>query len=237
MLTKEDEKWLQDNYPELKFEDNKISGNINFTATYNKDTGRFLVIKDSVEDGVGGLRLSGNFPITIRERTVTPYSKLPAVHVQGIDRIPNRHFNQSDSSACLGTPLEEKKFYTPALNFPRFLEELVIPFLYGQVYYTSHEAWPWFDYDHGGIGLLQSYSRTRETPTQPLIKELLLYLESDDAKWPLYKDVLLLPRPSKRPCPCGSKEKLKDCHSGIIEGINQLKADIREVGLPSEYRI
>lgn len=230
MLSDEDAKWLQENYPALKIEDEKISGTIEFTATYNPEKNRFLVIKDDVRDGVGGLRLSGSFPVTITKRAETPYSKLPAVHIDGIDSVPSRHFNQYDKSACLGSPFEEQVFLEPTFNFQKFLEELVVPFLYGQVYFTEHGSWPWFDYEHGGVGLLQSVCKVQREFDQSLSNELLAYLKQD-VRWPLFKDILMLPRPSKRACPCGSGNKLRDCHTDVVDGLNQLKISVKEHNL------
>lgn len=234
MLNSEDEKWLRDNYPSLKYVDGKITGIVEFKAIYNKETNRFLVIKDGVVDDVGGLRLSGSFDISILERTETPYSKLPALYIEGIDPVPDRHFNRIDKSACLGTPMEEQEFLEPSFNFQKYFDELVIPFLYGQVYYTENESWPWFDYEHGGIGLIQSFCRTHQEFDETSIAELLSYLKKD-AQWPLFKDILTLPRPSKRLCPCGLVNKLRDCHPEIMDGMSKLKSAIIEYRMNLDF--
>jgi hypothetical protein len=230
MLTSEDVKWLSDDYPSLKYADGKVSGTLEFIAAYNKDSNRFLNIKNGITDEVGGLRLSGKFVVSIEERAETPYSKLPALYIEGIDPIPARHFNRTDNSACLGTPLEEEEFLEPNFSFQKYLEELVIPFLYGQVYYSANQSWPWFDYDHGGIGLIQSFCKIHQEFDEPSITGLLSYLKKD-AHWSLFKEILTLPRPSKRLCPCGLANKLRDCHPEIMDGMNKLKSAIIEYKL------
>jgi hypothetical protein len=132
MLTASDKEWLAENYPDLSIEsDTKIAGEVEFIATYNEEPGRFLQIEQDTVDGVGGVRLSGTFRITIAARTVFRDSRLPALTVEGVDAIPDRHFNQSDLSACVCNPLEEDEFLYPQFNFQRYFKELVVPFLYG----------------------------------------------------------------------------------------------------------
>lgn len=56
----------------------------------------------------------------------------------------------------------------------------MIPFLYGQTYFYSRQSWPWADYAHGFMGLLESY-----TPLQS--KEELMnrlpFLASYPVQW------------------------------------------------------
>src|ERR1700727_2238404 len=49
-----------------------------------------------------------------------------------------------------------------AFQIRAFLEQLVIPFLYGQVFYSSKNRWPWAEYAHGATGILEAYSKTRD---------------------------------------------------------------------------
>ncbi len=137
MLTEIDKYWLAEHYPGLSIESsNKVIGEISFVATYNKESGRFLEIESDTVDGVGGLRLSGTFKISIVPRTVTPHSRLPALTIDGVDTIADRHINQSDSTACLCNPIEEDEYLNPQFDFQRYFKELVILYLYGQLYYS-----------------------------------------------------------------------------------------------------
>jgi hypothetical protein len=52
----------------------------------------------------------------------------------------------------LDRPLEEDDFLDPEFQFRLFLERLVIPFLYGQAFYSANGRWPWIEYDNGELG-------------------------------------------------------------------------------------
>lgn len=225
MLTDQDKQWLYKNFPNLTLDYNKISGEVEFTATYNKDSGDFLILKGSAADSVGGLLLSGKFKIRIEERIDKTLSKLPALYVDDFETIQDRHFGQKDFSACLCSPLEEEEFLVPKFNFKKYFEQLVIPFLYGQIYYSTEKRWPWDDYQHGGIGLLQSYFKVDRESTQISVREFLSYLKQDK-NWLLYKKILILRRPSRQKCPCGSDNEIRDCHPEALKGLAKLKADM-----------
>ena len=137
MLSESDEKWLHNNYPALIATGDTVAGTIEFKASYDSQGHRFVILGDQPNEEIGGRVLSGTFQIRIEERTDKSTSQLPALYVEGIDPIADRHFSQSDNSACLCSPFDEREFLQPELQFRSFLERLVIPFLYGQVFYSS----------------------------------------------------------------------------------------------------
>lgn len=225
MLTAQDKQWLSQNYFGLTVEQDKISGTVEFVATYNNESGQFLILGRGISDSVGGLRLVGKFNIRIEERADKSLSKLPALYLQEVSPIPDRHFGQRDFSACLCSPLEEGDFLVPEFQFKKYFEQLVIPFLYGQVFYTAESHWPWAEYQHGGVGLLQSYFKFDGVITKVLVEEFLSYLKTD-RNWLSIKNILFLTRPSKQGCACGSGSKFKNCHPEALKGLIRLKSDI-----------
>ena len=230
MLTDRDKEWLREKRPKLEYADERVSGIIEFEATYNAENGWFLIIDDGIVDEVGGERLHGQFDIDIRERTKTYYSKLPTVHCRNVTPTAERHFNQSDQSACLCSPLEEKKYLYPQFSFQVFLDRLVIPFLYGQLFYSQHQRWPWPEYEHGAIGLLESYLDLADPKNA---KSCLEYLERD----PDWRDVRVAlarrtPLKGHTPCFCGKNEKIRNCHPRAWKGIRQLRADLTAQSIP-----
>ena len=166
MITDQDSEWLASTYPGVSAKADTVAGVIEFAATYNGQTHQFLCLDNGAPDTVGGQRLSGRFDIRIQERVDKSVSALPALHVEGVDPTPDRHFNQTDKSACLCSPLEEQDFLAPHFDFRRYFEQLIVPFLYGQVFYSAEGRWPWFEYGHGAVGLLESYSRELERPAR-----------------------------------------------------------------------
>ena len=99
-----------------------------------------------------GLVLSGIFDVRIAGPIDQAAQKLPLLYVENVDASADRHFNQTDSAACLCSPLEANDFLNPQFDFRRYLDQLVIPFLYGQLFFDRHGYWPWHDYAHGGLG-------------------------------------------------------------------------------------
>lgn len=207
-----------------------VSGVVDFVATYNNQSGLFLVLGSGVADTVGGLCLIGNFRIHIQGRIDKSLSQLPAVHVEGVEPIPPRHFSQSDKSACLCSPLEEEEYLKPGTDFQLFLEQLVIPFLYGQLFYTAHGRWPWGDYMHGSTGLLESYSKVNDpSKAEECLQKLLL----DRNAWPKIKSAFIQKADIKShaQCFCEKGDKIRRCHPEALKGIQKLRQDIKAQGI------
>jgi hypothetical protein len=228
MLTEKDKQWLTEHYPNLLVEsDNKVFGEVSFTATHNKESGRFLEIGLDTVDGVGGLRLSGTFQIAITARTITPHSRLPALTIESVETISDRHINQSDLSACLCNPLEEDEYLEPEFDFQRYFKELVMPFLYGQLYYSQEGHWPWFDYAHGGLGTIEAFSRN---PTPEKANECIQRISQEIQLWKIVKPLLLQREGIKGHtlCPCPKHDHLRRCHPTALDGLRLLRNAVRE---------
>lgn len=230
MLTKHDEQWLGDTYPGLMPSNGGVGGAVEFRATYNRETDRFLILGEGVTDEVGGLSLSAAFHIRVEDRADKAISRLPAVYVEGVDAITARHFGQADKSACLCSPLEEDDFLRPELQFRPFLEQLVIPFLYGQAFYSAHGHWPWGEYGHGAVGLLESYSHIHD---RGRAEECLRQLAQDKRAWPKIREALQQTSINGHTlCFCGTMDHIRRCHPRAWQGILRLQQDIRASVIP-----
>jgi hypothetical protein len=230
MLKESDEQWLRDNHPALIPAGHVVAGTIEFKASYNHQSNRFFILGDGAIDQVRAVALSGVFQIQIEERTDKSISRLPALYVQGVEATPDRHFNQRDKSACLCSPFDEDEFLQPELRFRAFLEQLVIPFLYGQIFYSSQGRWPWTEYAHGATGILEAYSKIRD---QNRVEECLQKL-AQDMNWPRIQSAL-----RQRPyikghtsCFCPRMDQIRRCHPGALEGARCLQQDLRALGIP-----
>lgn len=231
MLTEENEKWLHAVYPGLEPTAIGVAGVLKFRATYNKQVRRFLVLGNDVIDTVGGLALSGEFSIGIEERNDKTISALPALHVEGIDPITDRHLSQQDKSACLCSPFEEGEFLHPGFRLKEFLQQLVIPFFYGQVFYSDNQRWPWQEYAHGATGLLESYS---ETVDQSKAEDCLQRLARYSVAWPSIR-ATLRQKPHVKghtPCFCEDKDLIRRCHPRALLGALKLQQDVRAQAIP-----
>lgn len=229
MLNETDEAWLRSTYPALVSTGDAVSGTIDFTASYNRDTNRFLILDDQLPDQSAGTALSGSFQIRIEKRRDDSTSILPPLYIHGIDPIPDRHVNPTDGSACLCSPLEEREFLQPEFQFRPFLEQLVIPFLYGQLFYTSEGSWPWTEYAHGATGILESYSKL---PDRTRVEECLRQLVRD-ANWPRIRSTLRQQPYIKGHtlCFCKKMDQIRRCHPAALEGARRLQQDLRTLGI------
>jgi len=230
MLKENDEEWLRHRYPALIRAGQTIAGTIQFKASYNQKTNRFVILDDQATDQIGSVALAGTFQIRIEERTDKSISRLPAVYVERLDPISDRHFNPRDKTACLCSPLEEDEFLQPALQFRAFLEQLVIPFLYGQLSYSSTGRWPWKEYSHGASGILESYSQIRDrNQAEECVRKLAL-----DSNWPRIQSALRQKPYVKghTPCFCPRMDQIRRCHPGALQGELHLQRDLRELGIP-----
>jgi hypothetical protein len=231
MLTDEDKLWLREKHPGLAPVSEGVTGTIEFEAAYNKQSDRFFVPCDGVANS-GSVVLSGQFKIRIQERINKSFSSLPAVFVEEVDPISDRHFSQIDKTACLCSPLIENEFLVPKFQFEIFLERLVIPFLYAQVYYSREKHWPWSEYAHGATGLLEAYSKIAD-PSKA--DECLQKLALDANAWPRIKAALHQEPYVKghTPCFCPKRNPIRRCHPRALEGIQQLRRDIRTRTTPN----
>lgn len=231
MLTREDERWLSEAYPGLVCSAEGVSGHIAFTATYNSERNLFLILKEGVVNSVGGLPLSGSFSVRIEERTDKSISALPALYVEWVETIDHRHFSQIDKSACLCSPLEEGAFLIRDLQFAPFLEQLVIPFLYGQVFYSRNQHWPWAEYAHGAAGLLEAYGDAAEPANAA---DLLGRLARDRRAWPRIRAALQQEPYIKGHtlCFCPTPDQIRRCHPRALRGALRLQQDVRGQTVP-----
>jgi hypothetical protein len=230
MQKNDDKQWLRKAYPGLIPGAGGVAGNIEFTATYDSKSNRFLILEDSVTEVTEGLVLSGGFRIRIEKRNDKTFSSLPAVYVEDIEATDGRHFGQKDRSACLCSPFAEDEFLRPEFQFKSFLEQLVIPFLYGQVFYSLRGHWPWPEYAHGATGLLEAYSKIVGYGRA----EDCLQLLRQDKSWERIK-AALQQKPYVKghtPCFCPKMDHIRRCHPSALRGAQRLHEDIKTLAIP-----
>lgn len=234
MLSGGDWLWLAREHPGLSIDaGGRVIGEVAFTATYNKNSGRFRRIAFGIKDDVGGISLTGSFRIVVAPPSVGHHSRLPTLTVEGVERLADRHFNQSDGSACLCNVLEEDEFLT--LGFEEYFERLVVPFLYGQLYFSQEGRWPWFDYAHGSLGTIESFSTN---PTFAKAEECLRRISGDKKLWKSIRRMLLQKAEigGHQLCPCSGKKHLRRCHPIALKGLRLLRSVVRshQIPLPPE---
>jgi len=234
MLAKNDIEWLATTYPHLvpDSDSKEVKGVIQFIGAYDATQNKFTLVgteDDTVPDGVV---LSGEYNVVIRENE--SFERLPKffVHDAALPHVASRHFYPRDESACVCGVIEEARLLKGGLNFRLYLEELVIPFLYGQKYYDEYGVWPWRDYAHDTAGALESYLFEGTPEFIPVILKRLRAMPD----WNMVKGILLnKDRPKGHtPCFCPQHDHLRRCHPDALEGIRKLYFDLREHSIKIE---
>jgi len=235
MLTDSDLDWLKRYCPNLKPSSDRmeIKGVLNFIGAYNRDLDKFQILSSENENIQGGIVLQGSYKVMIKERKKDDPTglKLPGLFLEEgqIEFSSDRHFNV-DKSACFCGPIEEEHYLEEGFHLQTFLQQLIIPFLYEQLYYDSHDKeWPWGEYGHGITGVLESYFKTGDLR---FIESTLTKLKRDGKQWPFVRRLLLHKNYVKGHinCFCGSGDFIRRCHPEALQGINKLRNDILKIG-------
>lgn len=225
MLSEQDYSWLANAIEEPTREGTSISGTVRFSAVYNPTSNRFLILDEDTHPE-NGVFLAGEYRIKIEDRINTLDSRLPALFIEGTDPTMNRHFNQSDRSACLCSPFEEDGFIRPNFDIEKYFYELVIPFLYGQKFFDRESKWPWSELSHGAMGILESYESVGTTENA---NECLERILREKPVWKKAKVMLEMKHEIKGHyhCLCGKLDHFRRCHPQALAGLRRLRSDIK----------
>ena len=124
-----------------------------------------------------------------------------------IPRTPDNHVNP-DGTLCLGTRLETRRQYQKDPTLMGFVKHLLIPFLYSHSYKEKYGEYPYDDLPHGEAGTLQHYKDIFNIDSDMHALLLLKVIVEDNYR-------------GHNPCPCGSGEKLRNCHGPTLRKIKE----------------
>lgn len=186
-----------------------------------------------------GQQIKDNFKIGIVASDKYP-DELPAmIEIGGrTDAIADKykltdrrdlHYNIKSRVACLCVKQEERVKFPHGSNLVTFVDNLIVPYLYGLSYYDQYGKWPWGEYSHGGLGLLEFYAEDPTEQTKDDIEKVAKVFVADD-NWKEYSRQLRKPS-AFRACICGSKKQFQKCHPDAWQGLLLLHADIKRLGL------
>lgn len=212
---------VEERYPSLGYSGNgQWEGPFKFDATYNGkqiiDLFRIQIIADkNYPNRIPALREVGG-----RVLAITSKHRVELADV---------HYNASSNTACVCVKQEETARFPPGSKLPTFIEDLVIPYLYGLSFFDQTGRWPWTEFSHGGLGLLEFYAQDSISPTREDLLEIGKMIRTGP-NWRQYSKQLKKPN-SERKCLCGSGRPISDCHSDVWQGINKLHAHLKRLGL------
>ena len=167
-----------------------ITGALKFDAIYNR------------------VRLADTYDVEI----VVPksYPENPPKARETGDRIPTDFHTNPDGFACLTTPLEIRKQFNRQPDLIGFIEHLLIPYLFGYTHLLKYNFLPFGEFDHGPAGenqfyadLIEKYQEIFSVDDDAVLMSLLKVLAEDNYR-------------GHHDCPCGSLQKLRDCHGPAL---------------------
>ena len=121
----------------------------------------------------------------------------------------DRHI-MSDGSVCLGVYADVMSRWSMKPNIVTFLEDFVAPFLVWQTYYDAHQKPPsWGQRSHSAKGIIEYYSELFNIDKGPSVIDFMKLLARKNH--PKGHEI----------CPCGSGERLRNCHRQLLYGIRE----------------
>lgn len=104
---------------------------------------------------------------------------------------------------CLATETQMRVHFVEGFDLVCWMENYVEPYFFSYEYYKRYQVFPFGDRAHGYRGILQTYQDFFETKTEHAAYALIEYLANHP-----YRGHIC--------CPCGSGEKIRNCHGVIM---------------------
>ncbi len=136
-------------------------------------------------------------------------------------RIPRSHHTQPDGSLCLGANTELRLKVGAGSTLDRFVEEILIPYLFQFSFFERHGRMPFGELRHGVLGLLDYFAALYKVSNARAGKELVRLTS------------LKRRRANKVTCPCGSGRRLGRCHNRTV---NDLRRELGRKWFAEEYK-
>ena len=176
---------------------------ISGTLTFRAEGCRTPMIEDSFE---------------VRIEVPEQFPESMALVWETAGRIPLSYHHLDNQALCLGSRVRLHLEMEGSPSVLRFVDRCLIPYLYGYSHFSATGIMPFDELDHGELGSLQDLAS-------------LLGTKMDDS----FPFCLLASMPrrraNKRPCPCGSRQRLGRCHN---RKVNALRDRVGRVFLQRE---
>lgn len=222
IFTAEEISEVKNRYPRLRTTDNgAVEGDIDLHAVYGGEERR-----DAFQVRIVALP---DYPDSMPLLLETGGRTAAIATKHRIKDHRDLHRNPGTGTACLCVKQEEAVRFPTGAGLLHFIEELVVPYLFGLSHFDEHGKWPWPDYSHGALGNLEYYGDAAEDPSNESISATLDLLKQGGSWRELRRQIR---KPSAmRMCVCGSRKPISRCHKGVWAGITKLNADIQRLGL------
>lgn len=182
--------------------------------------------KLKVEPDKGGFKVHGKFLVFERHAIPNPDGPLTSFDVELFiparfpqfelklyetgRRIPRtlcRHINGTGD--CCVTVWEHWLIYAKDKSIAGYIQGPVNDYFLSQYYYEKYGKWPFGERSHGRQGLVEAYAEILDICCKD--KEVISWLR-----------ILAKTSPIEHlRCPCGSGQKLKNCHISKLDGLKK----------------
>jgi len=214
VLTQADKDWLLTYHPELKLNGAKICGPLRFAFPIRKE------------------RISDCYEIEI-SLCSSERSSLPRVKETGgrIERTPDMHINPADGTTCLCAPIKEKNFQEDA-SMENFFSNYLVPYFAAQSFFEKNGEWPWGEYEHGVLGVLESIAEMwPQIRQKEFVAKSLHQLATNclpDQKLLLRKMIVEKAKiKTHQNCMCSSGHCFSQCHQKALNAVKLLRGEWR----------
>lgn len=221
IFTGEEASAVKTRYPRLRVEESGVAeGSFDLHAVYGGEERR--------DEFQVRIVAPPDYPDSIPSLCETAGRTEAIARKHGIDDLRDLHRNPG-GTACVCVKLEEGRRFPKGSDLPHFIEELVVPYLFGLSHFDEHGKWPWPDYSHGALGIIEYYADAADPPSRESIDAALSFLKQDTGWRKLRRQIR---KPSAmRSCLCDSGKPISRCHKGVWNGIVKLHGDMQKVGL------
>jgi len=119
-------------------------------------------------------------------------------------KVPKEfHTYRENMTFCTGAPLREKFIFFENPVLISYIEKLLIPYLFSYSCLLKYGELPYGELRHGAPGILEFYKKLFDVEDDLVALAMMSFLA--DYKYKGHYS-----------CPCGSKDKLRDCHGSVI---------------------
>jgi hypothetical protein len=124
---------------------------------------------------------------------------IPSVRETG-GQIPPRFHKLDDGPLCLGSPTRLLLVISESPSILAFVEQCVVPYLYGYSYFVKHRTMPFGELSHRQLGISED------------LASIFGIERIEDVRGFVRVASMKKRQANKQPCPCGSNRRLGKCH-------------------------
>ncbi len=234
-LSPDEKKWLNIRFPELKINESEngytLAGNLIVDMFFDETSDDRYVIFPDVSVHSSEYYISdvyqvlvdyknGYFVPAVQETS----GRIKAFALRRNIKSPDLHIND-DGKLCLCPKPLEKVRLNDTYTIQDFFTILLIPFLYAQSYFEKFNRWPWKDYSHYDLGILECYANclSQARDKKQFVEETVDSLSPKNQT--VIRSADRITRQSV--CFCNSGSKFRQCHPEAWKVAKRLKEEIQ----------